>query len=63
MSQPVKLSDTLVLDARVAGEAFQRSIAGQVESHGSARPHSHTRPPASADGLTARQSSPHSGCN
>ncbi len=31
MSQSVKLSDTLVLDARLAGEAFQRSIAGQVE--------------------------------
>jgi hypothetical protein len=31
MSQPVKLSDTLVLDARLAGEVFERSIAGQVE--------------------------------
>jgi hypothetical protein len=31
MSQPVKLSDALVLDARLAGEAMQRSIAGQVE--------------------------------
>jgi hypothetical protein len=31
MSQPVKLSDSLVLDARVAGEAMERSIAGQVE--------------------------------
>ena len=31
MSQPVKLSDTLVLDARIAGEAEERSIAGQVE--------------------------------
>jgi hypothetical protein len=31
MSQPVKLSDSLVLDARVAGEAVERSIAGQVE--------------------------------
>jgi hypothetical protein len=31
MSQPVKLSDSLVLDARLAGEAFERSIAGQVE--------------------------------
>ena len=31
MSQPVKLSDSLVLDARVAGEVGQRSIAGQVE--------------------------------
>lgn len=31
MSQPVKLSDSLVLDARVTGELVQRSIAGQVE--------------------------------
>ena len=31
MSQPVKLSDALVLDARLAGKAQQRSIAGQVE--------------------------------
>ena len=31
MSQPVKLSDALVLDARVAGKSFERSIAGQVE--------------------------------
>ncbi len=31
MSQPVKLSDALVLDARLAGDAFERSIAGQVE--------------------------------
>ncbi len=31
MSQPVKLSDSLVLDARIAAEAQQRSIAGQVE--------------------------------
>ena len=31
MSQPVKISDSLVLDARLAGEVFQRSIAGQVE--------------------------------
>ena len=31
MSQPVKLSNALVLDARLAGEAFERSIAGQVE--------------------------------
>ena len=31
MGQPVKLSDTLVIDARVAGETFERSIAGQVE--------------------------------
>ena len=31
MSQPVKLSDALVFDARLAGEAFERSIAGQVE--------------------------------
>jgi hypothetical protein len=31
MSQPVKLSDQLVLDARLAGDATERSIAGQVE--------------------------------
>ncbi len=31
MSQPVKLSDALVLEARIAGEAQERSIAGQVE--------------------------------
>ena len=31
MSQPVKLSDALVLDARIAGDAQERSIAGQVE--------------------------------
>ena len=31
MSQPVKLSDELVLDARIAAEAQERSIAGQVE--------------------------------
>jgi hypothetical protein len=31
VSQPVKLSDRLVLDARVAGEIVERSIAGQVE--------------------------------
>lgn len=31
MSQPVKLSDSLVLDARLAGEIEERSIAGQVE--------------------------------
>ena len=31
MSQPVKLSDALVLDARLAGESLERSIAGQVE--------------------------------
>ena len=31
MSQPVKLSDTLVLDARLVGETVERSIAGQVE--------------------------------
>jgi len=28
---PVKLSDGLVLDARLAGEVMERSIAGQVE--------------------------------
>jgi hypothetical protein len=31
MGQPVKLSDELVLDARVAGETGERSIAGQIE--------------------------------
>ena len=31
MSQPVKLSDALVLDARLAGDTVERSIAGQVE--------------------------------
>ena len=31
MGQPVKLSDSLVLDARLAGEMGERSIAGQVE--------------------------------
>jgi hypothetical protein len=31
MSQPVKLSDQLVWEARVAGKIMERSIAGQVE--------------------------------
>ncbi len=31
MSQPVKLSDALVLDARLTSEVTERSIAGQVE--------------------------------
>lgn len=31
MSQPVKLSDELIVDARVAGKVWTRSIAGQVE--------------------------------
>ena len=31
MSQPVKLSDALVLDARLGAEVQERSIAGQVE--------------------------------
>jgi hypothetical protein len=31
MGQPVKLSDELILEARVAAAAMQRSIAGQVE--------------------------------
>jgi len=31
MSRPVKLSDALVLDARLAGESLDRSVAGQVE--------------------------------
>jgi hypothetical protein len=30
-SQPVELSDSLVLDARLTGEVAQRSIAGQIE--------------------------------
>jgi hypothetical protein len=31
MSQPVKLSDQLVLDARLTAEVAERSIAGQIE--------------------------------
>jgi hypothetical protein len=31
MSQPVKVSDGLVLDARLTGEIAERSIAGQIE--------------------------------
>jgi hypothetical protein len=31
MSQPVKVSDALVLDARLTGEVAERSIAGQIE--------------------------------
>jgi len=31
MSQPVKLSDDLVLDARITSAVAQRSIAGQIE--------------------------------
>jgi len=31
MSQPVKLSDALVLDARLTSEIAERSIAGQIE--------------------------------
>ncbi len=31
MGQPVKLSESLVLDARVTGEVAERSIAGQIE--------------------------------
>ncbi|MEW5983960.1 MAG: hypothetical protein AB1806_16530 [Acidobacteriota bacterium] len=31
MSQPVKLSDALVLDARMVGDVAERSIAGQIE--------------------------------
>ncbi|MGB6223678.1 TA system antitoxin ParD family protein [Haloferula sp.] len=31
MSQPVKLSDKLVLDARLTAETAERSIAGQIE--------------------------------
>jgi hypothetical protein len=31
MAQPVKLSDVLVLDARMTAEIVDRSIAGQIE--------------------------------
>ena len=31
MSQPVKVSDALILDARLMGDVSQRSIAGQIE--------------------------------
>lgn len=31
MGQPVKLSDALVLDARLVGAVAERSIAGQIE--------------------------------
>jgi hypothetical protein len=31
MGQPVKLSDALVLEARLVGEVTERSIAGQIE--------------------------------
>jgi hypothetical protein len=31
MSQPVKVSDSLILDARLTGEVAERSIAGQIE--------------------------------
>jgi len=31
MGQPVKLSDALILDARLVGKAAERSIAGQIE--------------------------------
>jgi hypothetical protein len=31
MGQPVKLSEKLVLDARIVGETTERSIAGQIE--------------------------------
>ena len=31
MGQPVKVSDSLILDARLTGEAAERSIAGQIE--------------------------------
>jgi hypothetical protein len=31
MGQPVKLSDNLVLDARIVGETSERSIASQIE--------------------------------
>jgi len=31
MGQPVKLSESLVLDVRLTGEVAERSIAGQIE--------------------------------
>ena len=31
MPQPVKLSDALILDARLTGELTERSISGQIE--------------------------------
>lgn len=31
MSQPVKISDDLILDARLTAELLKRSIAGQIE--------------------------------
>src|SRR5262249_49934254 len=31
MSQPVKISDELLLDARLTAEIMERSIAGQIE--------------------------------
>jgi hypothetical protein len=31
MGQPVKLSDALILDARLVGKTAERSIAGQIE--------------------------------
>jgi len=31
VTQPVKVSDALLLDARIAGEVVERSIAGQIE--------------------------------
>jgi hypothetical protein len=31
MSSPVRLSDELILDIRLAGKTLQRSISGQVE--------------------------------
>jgi hypothetical protein len=31
MSQPVKISDALLLDARLTAQAAERSIAGQIE--------------------------------
>jgi|HubBroStandDraft_4_1064222.scaffolds.fasta_scaffold1339366_1 hypothetical protein len=31
MGQPVKLSDALVMEARLVGEVMERSIAGQIE--------------------------------
>jgi len=42
VSQPVELSDQLVLDARLAGQATERSIAGQVAFLQRAAPEGYT---------------------
>jgi hypothetical protein len=45
MSQPVKVSDTLALDARLTGEAADRSIAGQIRLGWEAHIGSFRQPP------------------